>query len=110
MLVQQLGAPVPAWPLLVLAGAHAAVDPFYGVVSLAVAVLASLAGSLPWFWAGRRFVDFLANTPHVHGRTEVLGPFPPPERDDQIDAAIEGWRQAMLEQLSRMRQAEPARG
>ena len=55
MLVQQLGAPIPAWPVLMLAGAHAAADPLYGVASVAVATLASLAGSLPWLWAGRRY-------------------------------------------------------
>jgi 1-acyl-sn-glycerol-3-phosphate acyltransferase len=61
------------------------------------------------FWAGRRFVDFLANTPHVRGRTEVLGPFAPPERDDEIDAAIEGWRQALSAHLVKMRQQRGAR-
>jgi 1-acyl-sn-glycerol-3-phosphate acyltransferase len=61
------------------------------------------------FWAGRRFVDFLANVPHVRGRTEVLGPFPPPERDEEIDAAIEGWRGLMIERLARVRQGEAAR-
>ena len=55
MLVQQLGAPIPAWPLLVLAGAQAAADPYYGVAAVAVATLASIAGSLPWLWAGRRY-------------------------------------------------------
>jgi 1-acyl-sn-glycerol-3-phosphate acyltransferase len=60
-------------------------------------------------WAGRRFVDFLANTPHLHGRTDVLGPFPPPERDEEIDVAIDGWRQAMSEHLAKMRQEQGAR-
>ena len=55
MLVQQLGAPIPATPLLLLAGAHAATDPVYGVYALALAILASTLGSLPWFWAGRRY-------------------------------------------------------
>lgn len=55
MLVQQLGAPIPATPLLLLAGAHAAADPIYGVYTLALAMVASTAGSLPWFWAGRRY-------------------------------------------------------
>ena len=55
MLVQQLGAPIPAWPLLVLAGAQAAADSYYGVASVGVATLASIAGSLPWLWAGRRY-------------------------------------------------------
>lgn len=61
------------------------------------------------FWAGRRFSDFLANVPHVRGRTEVLGPFQPPEKDEQIEPAIEGWRRLMADQLQRMRQPEPAR-
>ncbi len=38
-----------------LAGAHAARDPIYGVYALALAILASAAGSLPWFWAGRGY-------------------------------------------------------
>jgi len=55
VLVQQLGAPIPATPVLMLAGAHAAADPLYGVYALALAILASAIGSLPWFWAGRRY-------------------------------------------------------
>jgi membrane protein DedA with SNARE-associated domain/rhodanese-related sulfurtransferase len=55
VLVQQLGAPIPATPLLLLAGAHAATDPIYGVYALAIAILGSTIGSLPWFWAGRRY-------------------------------------------------------
>jgi membrane protein DedA with SNARE-associated domain/rhodanese-related sulfurtransferase len=55
VLVQQLGAPIPAWPVLMLAGAHAAIDPLYGASSVALATLASIAGSLPWFWAGGRY-------------------------------------------------------
>ena len=55
MLVQQLGAPIPATPLLLLAGAQAATDPTHGVHALALAILASTLGSLPWFWAGRRY-------------------------------------------------------
>jgi membrane protein DedA with SNARE-associated domain/rhodanese-related sulfurtransferase len=54
VLVQQLGAPIPATPVLLLAGAHAASDPIYGVYALALAIVASALGSLPWFWAGRR--------------------------------------------------------
>src|SRR5262245_11622717 len=38
-----------------LAGAHAVVQPPYGAYALALAVLASLLGSLPWFWAGRGY-------------------------------------------------------
>lgn len=53
--MQQLGAPIPAWPVLMLAGAQAAADPAYGVHALALAILASALGSQPWFWAGRRY-------------------------------------------------------
>ena len=38
-----------------LAGAHSVAHPLYGVYALALAVLASLLGSLPWFWAGRSY-------------------------------------------------------
>jgi membrane protein DedA with SNARE-associated domain/rhodanese-related sulfurtransferase len=55
VLVQQLGAPIPAMPVMMLAGAHAATDPLYGVYALALAILASAIGSLPWFWAGQRY-------------------------------------------------------
>ncbi len=55
VLVQQLGAPIPATPVLMLAGAHAAADPLYGVYAWGLAILASALGSLPWFWAGQRY-------------------------------------------------------
>lgn len=55
VLVQQLGAPIPAMPVMMLAGAHAATDPLYGVYALALGILASAIGSLPWFWAGQRY-------------------------------------------------------
>jgi membrane protein DedA with SNARE-associated domain/rhodanese-related sulfurtransferase len=54
VLLQQLGAPIPASPLLVLAGAKAIDDPLQGVSALALAVAASSIGSVPWFYAGRR--------------------------------------------------------
>jgi membrane protein DedA with SNARE-associated domain/rhodanese-related sulfurtransferase len=55
VLLQQLGAPIPAWPVLMLLGPLAAADPRVGAAALGVATAASLAGSLPWFWAGRRY-------------------------------------------------------
>jgi membrane protein DedA with SNARE-associated domain/rhodanese-related sulfurtransferase len=55
VLVQQLGAPIPATPVMMLAGAHAVADPLYGVYALGLAILASAIGSLPWFWAGQRY-------------------------------------------------------
>jgi membrane protein DedA with SNARE-associated domain len=55
VLLQQLGAPIPASPILLLAGAKAIDDPLQGVYALALAVTASGMGSVPWFYAGRRY-------------------------------------------------------
>jgi membrane protein DedA with SNARE-associated domain/rhodanese-related sulfurtransferase len=55
VLLQQLGAPIPASPILVLAGAKAIDDPLHGVYAVALAVAASGIGSIPWFYAGRRY-------------------------------------------------------
>jgi membrane protein DedA with SNARE-associated domain/rhodanese-related sulfurtransferase len=54
VLLQALGAPIPASPLLILAGAKAMDAPLHGVYALALAVAASGMGSVPWFYAGRR--------------------------------------------------------
>jgi membrane protein DedA with SNARE-associated domain/rhodanese-related sulfurtransferase len=54
VLLQTLGAPIPASPLLILAGAKAMEDPLHGVYALALAVAASGIGSVPWYYAGRR--------------------------------------------------------
>ena len=53
--LEQVGAPIPALPVLLLAGALAADDPLFGALALFVAMLASTLGDLAWFWAGRRF-------------------------------------------------------
>ncbi len=55
MLLEQLGAPIPALPVVLLAGARANDDPIFGVYALAVAVLACSIADLAWFWAGRRY-------------------------------------------------------
>jgi membrane protein DedA with SNARE-associated domain/rhodanese-related sulfurtransferase len=55
VLVQQLGAPIPVLPVMLVAGAQAARDPVFGVYALALAIVASTLGSMPWFWAGQRF-------------------------------------------------------
>jgi membrane protein DedA with SNARE-associated domain/rhodanese-related sulfurtransferase len=53
--LEQLGLPVPAVPVLLLAGAGAAEHALAGVFALLVAVAASTVGDLAWFLAGRRF-------------------------------------------------------
>ncbi|HJY76798.1 MAG TPA: VTT domain-containing protein [Burkholderiales bacterium] len=54
VLLQQLGAPIPASPVLVLAGAKAIEDPVHGIWALVLAIVGSAIGSIPWFYAGRR--------------------------------------------------------
>lgn len=55
VLVKQLGAPLPAMPVLLLAGAAAATNGVFAVKSLAVATVASLLADFVWFYAGRYF-------------------------------------------------------
>ena len=53
VLAKQAGAPLPAMPLLLLAGASAARDAAFGAQGLLVAVIASTLGDLAWFAAGK---------------------------------------------------------
>lgn len=55
VLLEQLGAPIPALPVILLAGARAMDDPIFGVHALALSVLACSMADLAWFWAGRRY-------------------------------------------------------
>lgn len=55
VLVEQIGVPIPALPVLVFAGARTIDDPLYGVTALAIAVLACMIGDLAWYAAGRRY-------------------------------------------------------
>jgi membrane protein DedA with SNARE-associated domain len=55
VLVEQLGAPIPALPFLLLAGVAAADNGVFAVQALAVATLASMIADSVWFYAGRRF-------------------------------------------------------
>lgn len=55
VLLTQLGAPVPAIPTLIVAGALAQSGQLSAASALGVAVFASLAGDLPWFAAGRAY-------------------------------------------------------
>ncbi len=55
VLLEQIGAPIPALPVLLLAGAAAMHDPLYGVYALVLAIVASTLGDLAWYAAGRRY-------------------------------------------------------
>jgi membrane protein DedA with SNARE-associated domain/rhodanese-related sulfurtransferase len=55
VLAEQAGLPVPAMPILVLAGAAAASGKMSLLGIVLVALGASLLSDLMWYWAGRRF-------------------------------------------------------
>lgn len=55
VVIAQLGLPVPALPMLIVAGALVA-DGTLGIVPLAfVVMVGSLLGDTPWYFAGRRY-------------------------------------------------------
>jgi membrane protein DedA with SNARE-associated domain len=53
ILVEQIGLPIPAIPLLIAAGALVAADKMSVVTALLVPVAASLPPDLAWFYLGR---------------------------------------------------------
>jgi len=53
-LAARIGAPVPAAPLLVVAGGLSAAGQFSLAAAFGVAMLANVAGDAVWFWGGRR--------------------------------------------------------
>lgn len=50
----QLGIPLPAMPMLIIAGAFVAAGQLSLVALIGVTVVASLCGDIPWYLAGRR--------------------------------------------------------
>ncbi len=54
VLVQQLGAPIPVYPVLIVAGALAARGELAPAPLFAVAMLATLIADNLWYWAGQR--------------------------------------------------------
>jgi membrane protein DedA with SNARE-associated domain/rhodanese-related sulfurtransferase len=55
VLVEQAGAPIPAVPTMVVAGALASAGKLPLLPILVVAVIACLISDLAWYWAGRHF-------------------------------------------------------
>lgn len=55
VLVEQAGAPIPAYPTMVLTGALAADGRYAASTLLLVAVLAALIADTAWYFAGRRY-------------------------------------------------------
>ena len=54
-LAARIGAPVPAAPVLVLAGGLAAMGQLSWFAALAAAIVANIIGDGLWFWAGRHY-------------------------------------------------------
>ena len=54
VLLEQLGAPLPSTPVLLLAGVESALREGFALRSFVVATLAAMAANSLWFWAGRR--------------------------------------------------------
>ena len=55
VLVTQLGLPIPALPMLIVAGALLAEGTLHLAPLVVVVVIASLLGDLPWYFAGKRY-------------------------------------------------------
>ncbi len=53
-LAARIGAPLPAAPLLVVAGGLFATGQFSAVATFGVSMLANVAGDAAWFWGGRK--------------------------------------------------------
>ncbi|AOB31116.1 hypothetical protein AKI39_10985 [Bordetella sp. H567] len=62
VLLEQAGLPIPAYPLLVVAGALAAHGHLFWPLTLAAAVLACLIADAGWYAGGKRFGSGLLST------------------------------------------------
>lgn len=56
------------------------------------------------YWKSRRFVDFVRNIPLIRGETEVMGPFEPPARDEELAPFIRDLRERIAARLDEMRE------
>lgn len=55
VLIEQMGAPVPAYPTLVLTGAMLSYGQYSAPALFLTAVFAALIADFGWYWAGRKF-------------------------------------------------------
>jgi membrane protein DedA with SNARE-associated domain/rhodanese-related sulfurtransferase len=55
VLVHQLGIPIPAFAVLIWAGAATCDDALRLASAFVLAAVAGTAGNLPWYWAGQRY-------------------------------------------------------
>lgn len=56
------------------------------------------------YWKSRRFADFVKNVALIRGESEVMGPFEPPARDDELAAFIRDLRERIVSRLREMRE------
>lgn len=89
VLVEQAGAPVPALPTLVVAGALAASGQLSLSAVTLVALLGCLLSDLAWYWAGRRFGSGVL-------RTLCRISLSPDSCVHQSELQFERWRGQML--------------
>jgi 1-acyl-sn-glycerol-3-phosphate acyltransferase len=55
------------------------------------------------FWVSRRLSDLVFRVHEIRGRTEVVGPFEPPARSQELPRFVEELRERMIAQLEAMR-------
>jgi membrane protein DedA with SNARE-associated domain/rhodanese-related sulfurtransferase len=55
VLLEEIGFPIPCFPILVIAGAASATGHFSVPAVIVVTLVASLVADLFWYWAGKRF-------------------------------------------------------
>ena len=55
VLIESLGVPIPAFPILVIVGACSATVKTPVLLLVALAALGAMVGDIVWFWSGRRF-------------------------------------------------------
>jgi 1-acyl-sn-glycerol-3-phosphate acyltransferase len=55
-------------------------------------------------WRSRRLVDFVRSVPLIRSETEVIGPFDPPARDDELPAFVRALRERVIARLHEMRE------
>jgi membrane protein DedA with SNARE-associated domain/rhodanese-related sulfurtransferase len=55
VLIEQMGAPIPAYPTLVLTGAMLSYGQYSAPALFLTAIVAALIADVGWYWAGRKF-------------------------------------------------------
>jgi 1-acyl-sn-glycerol-3-phosphate acyltransferase len=58
------------------------------------------------YWRSRRLVDFVFHCGAIRGRTEVVGTFTPPEREEDLPGFLDEMRERMVAHLREMRKRE----